>query len=249
MIKDKNYATLVYQNVTGLLRSALAAGAVTDCDDGSFKVETGYSRVTPWAMVTECPGLDCSLWHQVYFRHCGFIPTPCFDCYKIVVRPANLKAAFEFYDLMLGLNYPSKIGWEARDFVFGNFGAYFYNRSIAEAEEKFPSIVEAANEIELLQNPFTGGYFKPVIKRACTEFEKQFGPSDKWVITEEQKLKEKILGKYLIFERKDYRQPPHRLATLFLLWQKKAFSAGDMSVGNYTGGRSFGVKYVTYHKE
>jgi len=249
VIKNKSYSNLLGYDATGILKNAIDAGMVHNRDDGRFEVKVNYGAITPWVFIMHQMDMDCYLWHYIYFERCGFIPSPCHFCFKIVVRPANLKAAFDFHDIMCELDYPSKIGWEQRDFVFGNFGAYFYNTSLEEAKDKIGIITDAAKNIELLDNPFTGEKFNPIIKKGCTEFEYKFGPSDQWIVSEEQKLKESILKDTLVFDNKDFDQADHRKATIFRLWIHNAFKAGDKTVSKYTNGRSLFPQYITYSGE
>lgn len=246
MIKNKDYGSLLLQDATGILKSAINAQLVGSRDDGRFTVNMKMSDITPWAFVKNTEALKCFLWHNVYFDHCGFIPSPCHSCYKIVVRPANLRAAMQFYDMMYELDYPGKIGWEDRKTVFGNFGAYFYNRSLQEAQAKLPFIQEKASRIDLLPNPFEGDVFTPIIKRGCTEFEYKFGRSDQWEITEKQKIKENILDKVMVFNNHLYPQPDHRVATTMRLWVHNAYAVGDPTVADFT--KRLFPKYITYQE-
>jgi len=249
MIKNKDYLSITRMDATGMLRSAIGSGRITSADDGSYELNMRMSDITPWLFIKNVSSTKCYLWHHVYFEHCDFIPTPCYSCWKIVVRPANIKAAFDFHDIMQYLDFPSKIGWEARPTVFGTFGAYFYNRSLDEAKRKLPQIQDAASRIELLKNPFTGETIKPIIKRGCTEFEHKFGPSDKWEMSEKDKLKEKTLEELITFNNKNFPQPDHRAATIFRLWIHNAFMMGDQTVSEFTGGNPLYPPYVTYQEE
>jgi hypothetical protein len=87
-----------------------------------------------------------------------FIPSPCLDCWKTVVRPQTVKQLIALYELMEELQYPSKCGLEERDYVFGYYGGYFYSRSLedgkARTREVAPLIKERVGDIPIYLKRF-----------------------------------------------------------------------------------------------
>jgi len=249
MIKDKSYSNLQAQNALGLLKPAIKTGRLTPLDDGRFHVDLNMAWFLPWAFIKHRPDFHCYIWHFIYWSYCNFIPAECHNCWKIVVRPRNLKAAFDLYDVMCELDYPSKVGWEDRKTVFGNFGAYFYNASLEEAKTKFAVITEAIRDIPLLQDPYTGKDIQPLIKRGCTEYEMKHGPSNEWEMTEEAKQKQRLLDSVVNKDLKLHVQHDWYMSDTMLLWIHNAYSTGDLSVPEFTNGKKLFPPYVTYNQE
>jgi len=247
MIKDRGYLNLRKHDAIGLLKSAISAGRLVARDDGKFHVNLKFSHLLPWVFIKHCTGMSCYIWHHIYFDHCGFIPKPCFSCWKIVVRPANIKSAYKVLDIMRELDYPGKVGWEDRKTVFGNFGAYFYNRSLDEAKEKYPTICDAMKDVELQTDPCNQKKIPIIIKRGCTEFEHKFGPSDKWEYTAEDK--ENLLNSVIVDDLVIHTQTDWHIANTMTLWTHNAYSAGDPTVCEFTDGKPLFPKYITYQGE
>lgn len=250
MIKDKSYNALIQSDAVGLLKKAIDQRLVHIRDDCRFELNTtGMSHKTPWAYIKTDPRMRCYIWHNIYFNCCGFIPSYCQSCWKIVIRPANIHEAFKLYDIMADLDLNSKVGWEGRKTVFGNFGAYFYSRSLEEAKKKYETVIPAIRDIQLLKHPKTGLDIEPLIKRGCTEFEQACGPSDKWVMSSQDNAKEILLDSVFVQDTVLHNQREWLTSSVFRLWIHNAYAAGDNTVLTYTDGEMLFPPYVTYHGE
>lgn len=231
-----------------ILQPAIQAGVLQSRDDGKFYIKGKINISSPWVFIKHDPEMKCHIWHHIYFNHCNFVHSRCLECFKVVVRPANIEATMELYERMKDLDRPSKIGWEYRKTVFGNFGAYFYHRGLESAFEWFPQIKEMVKGIELQYDPYTGKEIQPILKRGCTEFEHEIGPSDKWAITKEQLEMENTLDSIVVQDVTGFHQHDWLKNNVFRRWIHEAYSVGDPSVNTMAGEKLF-PGYVTYDKK
>jgi len=218
--------------------------------EGEEKIDfAGHVRFTEdFILHKGVPWHKCYMWHGVWFPCYGIIPSPCHNCYKVVVRPKNLDQLFELYRLQQCMDRPSKCGIEGREWVDGLYGGYFYNTGLEEGRECYRAVRE---EVSKCISPDVS----VILKRACTEYELPppigfgFGPSDKWVVTPEQERLEERLNES--FVQHDYYAIPgkYRRAQLVNIWVRWAASHGDMTYLNYTDGKPFYQKPVTYHED
>lgn len=200
-------------------------------EDGKITAELHQTWNTPWHHVYDDGKSDCYLWHSIIFDVCGFIPTGCLKCFKVVVRPKTLKQLFALLDLELELKHPSKCGIEIRPTVRGLYGGYFYNRSLEDGLECFKKVKKALSEDEVLQ-PLSETV---ILKRGCTEFEMACGRSDEWGITEDDYQTELKLSE-LIVRKVPLAQPEYVLNHIHANWIKWAWAAGDDTVDEFSGG-------------
>lgn len=120
----------------------------------------------------------CSMWLNVHFALYRFVPSPCFDCWKIVAKPRHLKDAFAILDLQKWMKLPSKVGMEKREYsgALGGFSAFWYaplGCGLEKARKLYARVRKAVSE---QIDPEVRVY----LKRACTEMEQAAGPTDKW---------------------------------------------------------------------
>lgn len=169
-----------------------------------------------------------------------FVPSPCLDCYKTVVRPHNVKQLIALLELMEELQYQSKCGVEERPYVFGNYGGYFYSRGLeagqARSREVKPLIHERIGEMPVY------------LKRFCTEFEMNLcpGKSGTYEQTDAQKKMEKKL-----FHRMDMKlygdlQPDDLKELLVARWIRMAYSWGDITSLEFNNGEPLGPQPQIY---
>ena len=223
---------------------------------GDGRVHTtmwGPESDTPWSHNTSDSGRDCGLWHNIMFDLYGFIPTPCMECWKVVVAIDTVEQLFDMDKMQQGLKEHSKCGIEVRDYVPRNYGAYFYNASVDEGQRRYRQVVDAISErplLKVLLEPVDeDGYPKKVIlKRGCTEFERKFPKSNNWVATAEQVQVEQ--GIVELFDR-DFplsEQLPMQKLHVYRKWIEFAVAHGDMTYLKFTDGKPMFPPPVTYHK-
>jgi hypothetical protein len=223
-------------------------------DDG--KVHTtmwGVEPDTPWSHNSSDSEKDCGLWHNIMFDLYGFIPTPCMECWKLVVAIDTVEQLFDMDEMQAEMDYFSKCGIEVRDYVSRLYGAYFYNDSLDEGQERYHQVIDAMEKrpilAPLLEPKDEDGYPRNVIlKRACTEFERKFPKSNNWVATEEQvEMEKKILD---LFDR-DFplsHQLPNQKHHVYRKWIEFAASHSDKTYLKFTDNKPLLPPPVTYHK-
>ena len=217
--------------------------------DGKISVTRHIAWDTPWHHVYSHPDLNCGLWHKIMFDEIAmklpngpFVPSMCQNCYKVVVRPKTLKQLFALLELQKRLNRPAKCGIETRMSVFGLYGGYFYNLGIDEGKSRYTEVRQAVNE-----NKYLGPDVDVILKRGCTEYEHAVGPSDEWKITEEQKAIEQLVLRWFEADNTQYKQSDAAIAYVHRKWIEHAWSWGDETVLEFTGGKPLYTPYITYH--
>jgi hypothetical protein len=233
------------------LRPLLATGRmVLDSKTGKirYKHECLADWDSPWLHVKHHPEAHCGLWHRVMFDYFKFVPSGCMTCWKVVIRPRYIEDLFKLLEMQLEMDVPSKCGTELRPNVFGAYGGYFYQRSMEEGQERYEQVMKKYKEygIKLLIGR-DGKEVKPLLKRACTEFEMELGPSDKWIQTKEQMALEKIISKHVHVV--SLGQPNVNKPHVVKEWIEQAYSLGDPTVWQFNDNKPFFKDYVTYHKE
>jgi hypothetical protein len=147
-----------------------------------------------------------------------------------VVKPRTLDELIELERVMLELGYPGKCGCETRTYVQGLYGGYFYNRGL---EEGIARCEEVRNRVD----PEIPVY----LKRGCTEFEINHGPSDKWEVTDAQREIEGEIDKQIYISPIPAPQTPEDVARVYGLWRTLAWKFDD----TFDGGDVFSP-CVTY---
>ena len=187
-------------------------------------------------------------------------PLPCLSCWKIVVKPET------FEQLMMLLEWQiteykgyCKCGMEDRPYVPGNWGGYFYAESYQQG-------MEIHNKVRAGVDKYLSPDVSVTLKRYCTEFEMQFGPSDiietalknggyndklgrsLYIPSEVESITwEKICEDSFEIQHSET-EPPKIIATHVIgNWAKKAWKAGDRTVDEFTHGEGFYTPSVTYH--
>jgi len=218
--------------------------------DGKIYVDEMPAFETPWHHIYHDHFFDCNIWHRVMFDIISqqlpegrrFVPSPCQQCWKVVIRPKTLKQLFALMTIEQSLGRPSKLGIETRPIVCGLYGGYFYNHSLELGLECFKVVREAVNN-----HPDMGSDVPIILKRACTEYEMACGPSDKWVITKEQAHLETLVNKWFIRDSLLRTQSPHAIAYVHRTWIEYAYTNGDMTYLEFTGGQPVYRPVITYH--
>jgi len=247
---DSLYAQLVREDVVKLLEPLLVKRRFhLRAGDGKI-VSDSWSMLwdTPWLYVVPAYELDCWTWTEIMFETASrgtsrrWVPSMCQMCFKNVSRPKTLKQLFAIWKLQERLQFPGKCGIEVRPLVHGNFGAYWYNRGLDQANERFPIIRKAIDE-----DPDLGPDVPLITKRACTEMELTCGPSDKWELTANQLRVEKMINLVMVRDPYQGPMPPHVVKHTLRKWIEFAYSIGDKTVFEYTGGKPLYRPVVTYH--
>lgn len=196
------------------------------------------SRV-PWVYWNN-KGADCFFSNDVLFGKFGLLPSTCANCYKVVVVPTTADELFQVCDIQEQLaGLPCKCGVEIRDDVPRNYGAYWYNEGLEQGRKCY-------GLVRGLMDKYVGTHIRVGLKRACTEMERQFGPSDKWEIPEGQLEFERKVRTVFTEQPRTAQQTDQIRKHVKNKWIKFAHSRGDMSYLKYTGGTPLYPPYVLY---
>jgi hypothetical protein len=186
----------------------------------------------------------------------GILPSACLQCWKVVYSPQTLEQLFETIEVQRKIGKPCKCGIEIRPQTDRLYGAYWYNRSLDEGQERYREVLAALQENEILAPSVSeldqDGYpTNLILKRACTEFELAFGPSNMWdgIITDEQlSREEKISEMFDTSAHSSMEQDPRIQEKVKMRWIKWAYENGDKTYLKYTDNQPLYKKCLTYHK-
>jgi hypothetical protein len=206
-----------------------------------------HDPVSTWLYTN--PQVDCYFQQTVLFDTVrkaigkNFVPSYCHQCWKVVVRPRTLVELFAVREVQEELGLPAKCGLDIfREYVPATYGAYWYNRSRQQAHE-----TAALVRLTMDRHEDLGPDVPCKVKRACTEFERVCGDSNKWKPPTVRQLEmEALIGRTIVY---DYRIMPHPKALVrhvFIQWVKWAFQSGDETYKRYTDGKPVYAQPVVY---
>ena len=204
----------------------------------------------PWIFHRSSFRHNCFIWKDIVFENVQkniipqekwFVPSSCIECFKVVVRPRNLGELLVLESIQYSLDHPSKCGLETRYSVFGNYGGYFYNRGLEEGLECYDMVRKAVDK-------HIGKDVPVLLKRGCTEYEHGIGPSDQWVVTEEQEAFEELVEARFVMDVPVLTQPRHVKYHVKQRWIEEAWKIGDETVHEFID-KPLYPPYVTYHEQ
>ena len=201
----------------------------------------------PWIYTNPHTESACKL-YQAIVQSMHFIPKPCLACWKIVVVPHTLYELFQVYEWQkeftkghIGKDRFCKCGIETRWWTPRDYGAYFYTDSKEQGLERWKQVREAVDKI----NP----EIRVILKRACTEFEIDLGPSDEWERPAWGDELEDEIFSYLDLRSVKHQgpQPPPVIRNVLEGWVKHAWQRGDPTVIGFNDNKPLVPPVVTYH--
>lgn len=236
-----NYKELSKVDIIGKLKPWFDNGAFFLREDGKLTRKTRLSHNTPWIHQKIARNRNCGLYH-IYFEAFKFIHSVCQDCWKVVVRPRTLMELHRLLEMQKVMGLPSKCGIERRDSVFGLYGGYFYNDSLAQG-------LDCMDLVRVNVDSNISSDVPIFLKKGCTEFELEIGPSDEWEVSDEQKEMEYLLMDIVDNDISKSVQPDHLKDSVFRTWIHWAYQNGDLTYKEYTDGEPLFRPYVTYERE
>jgi len=176
------------------------------------------ARALPWVFTHQDSRKKfCTHWNNTYCITFNHIPTYCrFSCYKVVIKPRNVKETFEVHDIMLGINHPGKIGMDLRDYTYGAWAGFLYCDSLKEGREIWAIARERIpDEIPV------------ILKRGCTEMEKLV-PSNLWDALSAPEIEfEERLNDIFSFDEVHFFQADWLISEIRERWIERAIQIGD----------------------
>lgn len=233
-------------------RPLIDEGKYVLSNDGKIYQTAAYTGIhpinpdVPWIYVLNDPNQHCDFLHDLRGTF-GFIPTRCLSCWKVVVRPRNIEELMKLYVVQNQMAKEDetcfcKCGIETRPHVFGKYGGYFYTRSQDEGFDRLDRV-----RFQVYKNISAG---VPVfLKRYCTEYERDFGPSDKYQQPPEAKKWEALAEDRCVLLPYDDVQPEQLKMDLIQGWMDAAWDIGDPSIYKLTDGVPLHTPYVKYERE
>ncbi len=207
------------------------------------------SHNAPWCYT--CNSGDRACQFRLDIEECfGFIPRHCMNCWKVVVYPQNIIELFKLYEIQKEMIRHDpyclcKCGIEVRDEVERNYGGYFYNNSLAAGLDRLDQVREI---VAKKMAPGT----RVILKRACTEYERKYGDSDKW----DEKFSgpdylaiNDLIEDVCAIEQEYPHQPKLIEAHVLASWIRYAASIGDPALKELNGGKNLYPDYVSYEQD
>lgn len=207
---------------------------------------------TGWVYTNADPERFCHIYTMVA-ENMDYVAPKCMNCWKVVVRPKTLLQLFLLYDMQVKMADKDKTVWckcgvEPRPWVFGNYGGYFYTNSKEEGLARYKQVRKLVDE-----------QISPdvdvILKRACTEFEQRYGPTDKWDEKFDPKTNhmvkgwEKLIDEHIVVTKSSEPQSDMVRKHVMSLWISFAYDRGDPTVIKLNDGRPMYQPLVTYHNE
>ena len=210
--------------------------------DGKFRrtAREVLAHDVPWIFVRPQMGDQCDV-ELLFMEHCGFISPVCMNCYKVVVRPRKIEDLLKLLWIQENkTNRPCKCGTEERASVPAGYGGYFYNKGLSEG-------LDCYDEVRALVDEHIGPHVGVILKRACTEIEAKYGPSDMWPEPDEGQLAlyEQIRAMFDVPD--NVPSPPIMKIHTVNRWLHWANSAvDDRTCEKFNEGKPFRPPYVIY---
>ena len=187
---------------------------------------------------------DCTVWNRIFHEVVSNktqVHSHCHDCIKIVAKPKTLRDLVKIEMIQEDMLFPSKCGIDRRENTQDIYGAFWYNRGFDEARMRYKLIRERLDKEGLKK-------VKLIIKKACTEFENELGPTDKWKRpSKEQLQEEKDLDAVLNYHPTSPSLIPEIVKDrTHHIWIHWAFQHGDNTYLEFTNGVKIHEPLVTY---
>lgn len=211
-------------------------------------VDSQFSYVDhdlPWIMVNNDGTRECDFYKDVDKLY-NIIPPPCMCCWKVVVQPRTLKQLFQLLEIEIEMSKSDpycfcKCGIELRPDVERNYGGYFYCNDLNQGLMRLEQVRENVHKIIAPDVPV-------ILKRACTELERKYGPSNKWddLVTPEWKATWEMLERTFRLTKKFTKQPTLIQKHVIMKWIAHATSIADPSIPELNNGNKIYPGYITY---
>lgn len=236
-----------------LMKGAMRA-SIADYKEGKppFHLDQQLGLHRHWTFVNMDKERKCAKWYEIYYKFYKILSPPCLKCWKIVYSPQSVAELIDFHKFQVNLGAPGKCGVEGRDYsdALGKYRAFWYcpyDKGLENARKYYERIKKALSDHfgkEFIQNREDTGLL--LLKRGCTEYERDFGPSDKWDKIDHSRkfnLLETVWADPL--EMTEEFAP--LVYTNYKRWLESAKARGDQSAADFMPSKKIGGHAVTYH--
>lgn len=233
-----NYNIAKRQNIVETIKEYLANGSLQRTPEGKIKINNTLPYTGHWLRKSEKTiGKHCFYLWSICFQKFGFIHSQCQNCYKVVANLKTFEEMMQVAEVQERMDVPSKVGTDDRAYTKGQYGAYWYNKSL---EDGLVMLERVRGELEPL------GITDVFLKRACTEYENHFGDSAFWMKSEQELAFEKKMDDLFDLGDWSYTNTEWADNEVMVKWVEFAHSRGDTTYTKYTGGIELYPKYRTY---
>jgi len=223
------------EDVLSRLREPMTrAGYYVDTEGRIRSSPRGLELDSPWIHTNPDPMRFCR-WYHVVHTAFNFIPRACLQCWKVVARPRTLRDLLTLYRAQEAWGWPSKCGVERREYVFGNYGGYFYTDSREQGEERLEKV-----------RSLLSGLMPVYLKRYCTEFELAYGDSLHYRRPPGARKIEEALEPLLALDPEAVAQTEAVKRSVIMGWARFAWDRGDETVYDLTDGEDLYKTPRTY---
>lgn len=215
------YKTLFFNDLIGRIIPMLEkSGWEIRVEDGKVTKMVRQDHKTSWVFVKRCKERQCALKYSVLLAQFGVIHSECYNCWKVVVRPRNVKELFMMKDLMEYMDRNGKLGRDERPWTSGLYGAYFYTDSYEEGLFRL-------NEVRKNVAKHISPHISVKLKRGCTEMESKRGPSNTWKYTNDDLYWQRRVEDKFDIPNHDFPQDKDVQIYVMRQWLEKAWKEGD----------------------
>jgi hypothetical protein len=222
------------------IQRAVETGHLVRDDDGALRLARPPQTARSWTKVRHGPSLDCKFKMSFMFTHVyqkSVVPYGCSVCYKVKVAPRTLRELVAAWGVGKGIECYSKWGVDLNNpYSQDIYAGYFYAGTLDGARATY----RVAREL-IDAHPLLGPDVPMSIKRGCSEYEAELGPSDRYSFAPEQ-------GELETYLRRQFRKSEDAgLPSVPLAyWIDIAFRIGDDTYLDFTQGKRLRPKMVAY---
>lgn len=240
------YEAIQGRDIVDVLTPLLNDGWYIDMATSKITCSTGQKWDVPWIYPNPDPNMHC-IFNFNLFETARIVPKYCRNCFKVVIRPKTVAQLIRLKELMetefIEMGLCCKCGVEERNYVFGNYGGYQYNRGLEEGKLAY-------NVVRKLIDIYMGSDVGVILKRGCTEMELNLGPTKKYVVPDwADELEDKIM-EVVELPKKNPATPKFLADHVVRKWLEFAWDRGDKTCLEFSDGIPiFPNKIDTYHEE
>jgi hypothetical protein len=226
------------------LEVAIAEGRVIRRPDGRLSLPAAvpamqFNNGAPFER--DCGFLNRFLFASIYNK--SAVPLGCAACYKVKIETQTMRQMMAVKKIADGSDFRAKSGAEVdRRENQSLYSTYFYLTGLDEARKVFKQV-----RAKVDADPTLGPSIKVIIKRGCTNYEHACGPSNRYTFDPRlEEIETYFRERYALSERNPLPARKYRDAATLLATARIAFSIGDNTYTDFTGGQEICPPTVNY---